>query len=382
MNTNCYKIVNIMLFFISLSFSITSSSSKNFAKLNQVKIITNPATPINGISEYYLEEVFSIGDVNEDSNNFFSCIVDLEVDDLDNIYVLDYGKKNIRKYNSSGKHIQTINSEFENGKNLKNPVAIAINHKGKLIVGDEGSLLVQIFSKEGNFLKNFSIQCAFLTDLFIDSKDNIVLANSYIQFENGVKGTEFKLYDEDGSFLHTICDKKVPQNIRTINPMLFDGVIDNYDHLYLANLIDTSNYQIEVYDLQGKLLSKISKVASKIPYTFEEKIKWEKNKIQIFGKSRFQKFIQPFALPFYKPLISGIYISNENTLWIKTIVDQPNNNTMFDEFDKEGRFIKKVILKGANLYKPIFIKNRIYDFSPPYEKLQQIKVYLVNKYDR
>jgi len=369
-----YILKTSAILIIAVTFSCCNNNFNwqgEIRNINQVKFINNQDIPFKGFKEYVLKEVLSIGTTKVDSNYTFSRIVDLDVDKKGNIYILDYGYKHIQKYDRMGKYLLTIKPEVD----FKDPVAIELDSQGNLIVVDEGNLWCQIFTPLGKFKRQFRIQGTFFTDLLIDSKDNIIIADTYIALEESTRGTKFQLYDRNGNFLLTICDKHISDEIQKGMLNRFGGTINGSNNLYVANLVSSSNYQIEIYDLAGKFLSRINRTVSRIPYTLEEKEKWIERKRRIFGEPRMKALFQIFQPPEYKPLILGLFIINDNTLWVKTSEKKENDTTVFDEFDNKGRFIRKIIVRGAELHRPLFLKNRIYDFAAPFEEIQCVRVY-------
>lgn len=373
---NVLKTTTILIIAVMFSYCNTNLYRQGETRnIDQVKFHNNQDIPFKKVKEYLLKEILSIGTTKVDTNYTFSRIVDLEVDKKGNIYVLDYGNKRIQKYDHLGKYLLAIKPEVEHIKNFKDPVAIELDSRDNLIVMDEGNLLCQIFTPLGKFKKQFSIQGSFFTDLLMDSKDNIIIADTYIALEESTRGTKFQLYDRDGNFLLTICDKHISDAIQKGMLNQFGGTINGSNHLYVANLVSNSNYQIDIYDLKGEFLSKINRTVSRIPYTLEEKEQWIKRKGRIFGESRIKTLFQFFPPLEYKPLILGLFFINGNTLWVKTSEKKENDTTVFDEFDNKGRFVRKIILRGAELHRPLFLKNRIYDFTAPFEETQCVKVY-------
>ncbi len=72
-----------------------------------VKVIQNPEEPLYGEIEFELEEDLSIGN-EEDENYLFYRVGDIQVDADGNIYVLDSGNHRVQIFNKNGDYIRTI----------------------------------------------------------------------------------------------------------------------------------------------------------------------------------------------------------------------------------------------------------------------------------
>jgi len=152
----------LYLYFIALLFLLCFFCSSSSEKINtkgewsgkilvenKVTKIYNPSFPTYGEIKFDLEEVLSIGDV-EDENCFFYKGFDFDIDQSGNIYILDYGKIRIQKFDQNGKFLKTIGRQGQGPGEFMSPSSLDISDSGDFYLKDSNSIL-KILGKDGQF---------------------------------------------------------------------------------------------------------------------------------------------------------------------------------------------------------------------------------------
>jgi sugar lactone lactonase YvrE len=216
----------------------------------------------------------------------------ISIDSTDNIYVVDSGNSQIKKFDSNGKLLLSWGSfGSENGK-FRNPSGILVDQK-YVYIADTGNARIQKFDKNGNFVLTWGTygygRGLFYTpvgldedvtgDLFVSdsgtSKIQIFDPNGKYKDElhpvltNGVNFTAINsiVFDSQNNFYLVTSDTnrilKYSDNGDLINYFGSGGseggrfnnpssiAIDSNGYIYVA---DTNNYRIQKFDSDGTFL--------------------------------------------------------------------------------------------------------------------------------
>ena len=129
------------------------------------------------------------------------------VDSSNNIYVVDKGHDKIKIYSSTGTHLKTMDGSTEGGTTFDDPVGIAIDSTGRIIVSDFGTQNnIQIFEASPSY--------AFVTKITdangaggtfnnphkvaVDSHDRIYTVDN--------ANKRIQIFDSTGTFVQSITD--------------------------------------------------------------------------------------------------------------------------------------------------------------------------------
>ena len=101
-------VIPLSVFMMLISYTKQQAEWKGKIGIEDgVKVIQNPGEPLYGEIEFKLEEDLSIGNEN-DANDLFYRVRDIQVDTDGNIYVLDSGNHRVQVFNKKGNYICTI----------------------------------------------------------------------------------------------------------------------------------------------------------------------------------------------------------------------------------------------------------------------------------
>ncbi len=216
----------------------------------------------------------------------------IAVDSEDNIYVVDSGNSQIKKFDSTGKFLLLWGSSGTGYGQFKNPTGIFADQK-YIYVADTGNARIQKFDKNGNFVYSWgtfgdepgmfrtpvALAGSKLGDLFVsDSGQNkILIFDSNGQYKDEIRSlltaaakftaTNYVTFDSKNNFYVIVSnDNRVLQfsDIGTfIKSFGTSGeregqfnkpsaiAIDSRGNLYVT---DTDNHRVQKFDSRGKFL--------------------------------------------------------------------------------------------------------------------------------
>jgi len=176
------------------------------------------------IKQIYLEEVLSIGDL--DDNAVLYMWVDVKVDENNFIYVTDTMDYSLNKFDSQGKLIKKTGRKGQGPGEFQAPRFMGLSEKF-IYVSDEQISRIQVFDKELNFIKSIPILIS-VSGLKVLSDDKFAISS--IDFDKNKKGRIF-ITNAEGKITDEIVfnDKDLP--------LLMDHVSFDFDskgNLYIA----------------------------------------------------------------------------------------------------------------------------------------------------
>jgi|Deesub1362B_J571_1020462.scaffolds.fasta_scaffold00181_50 sugar lactone lactonase YvrE len=83
------------------------------------------------------------------------------VDSAGNIYIVDSGNERIQKFDKNGKYIKTIGRKGQGPGEFDSPTSIFIDVEDNIYIKDGRE--IEIFDKNGNFIKKYLVIIPLLT---------------------------------------------------------------------------------------------------------------------------------------------------------------------------------------------------------------------------
>ena len=115
-----------------------------------------------------------------DGDGEFECPQAVAVNSNGNYFVTDFGNNRVQVFDSEGQFIRKFGSNGKGDGELDGPTGIGFLSNGNVVVCEfENNNRISIFDPQGNFIK--TIRGEDLSEpnhLFVDSDDNILIANS------------------------------------------------------------------------------------------------------------------------------------------------------------------------------------------------------------
>jgi len=199
-----------------------------------------------------LEKDLEIGVSEGDENYMFGGIIDVEVDSRENIYVLDWKNKTVKKYGKNGKFLLNIGQKGQGpGEFSSILVDSYLDRDDRLYVVELRK--VHIFDEKGGFIKSF-IPDIFPIGITVDKEGKIILVG---EKEDKI----FHIYDQKGEYLNSFGELfPVPEKLRKLYNL---KKTTDTRSVYLSDegrllVFSPFKYEIGVYR-ENKIVRKISR---------------------------------------------------------------------------------------------------------------------------
>lgn len=139
-------------------------------------LVRNPKAPVpqpGGPSELILKEDLIVGKQAGSTGPLIAQLRSVGVDDLENIWTLDWQDNKIRIFDKSGKLINTFGKKGQGPKELQNPSRMAVTGDGTALILDLNK--IAFYSSAGECLKEISTAKARPYRLKTDGKGFIYM---------------------------------------------------------------------------------------------------------------------------------------------------------------------------------------------------------------
>ncbi len=353
-----------------LAFSHQAEAQK-IKTVDGVQIIANPKKPKppKGVpTKIHLEEDFTIGE-SENPDESFSEVNAFTVDDKGNIYVVDFKEAVVKVFDNQGKFKQKFAQKGQGPGELNMPSGILITPEHELMIEDAMNRRLAFFSLEGKFLRNVSLaDKTSLVNLTIDTKGNMV--GRELVLDGSQMFWEVRKYDKNLKPMFTLdrVEFKNPlQGKMNIFEFLFFAQINKDDSIFYGK---PEEYEIKIYNPQGKLIKRIRKEYDPVKITDKDK----QEIMERIPEVGFN-FKDRLEFPKYFPAYQFFTIDEQGRLFVRTFEKgKAEGEYFFDIFDSEGRYIARLAHKAdSRLWK----NNKLYSVEESEEGFKVIKRYSV-----
>ncbi len=367
-------------FFIAIIFIFVSCSKHKsqwqgtIGVVNGVTIVNNPKEPMYSADVFNLEVDLIIGNEEVEDESMFQDIQNMVVDEEGNIYVLDTKALDIKVFDRNGEFLRIIGRKGQGPGELQNPFDLQVLPHKKIMVYDYSLRQFNIFSQEGEFLRQFSTrQLPRFRHPKVDSRGNIV-AGFWIRGDTNKAG--LNKFDSDLRPIFMI----------TTQPLVSKSGrnFDYFEQLWQTNLawdVTTkdeiiwgvvTSYEIFVHNPEGKLIKKIIRESDGIAITKKEEEKLIKN---WFGDEPVPDFLT-INFPAKYPSFSEFTCDEKGRIFVQTHEEtEDEEERYYDVFDPDGKYIARISLK----YRPVaWKKNKLYTIEENEDGFPVVKRYKVN----
>lgn len=332
-------------------------------EIDGVVVVKNPDIPLYGEDVFQLEEELSISEI-EGEEFIFSEILAIAVDDLENIFVLDFKEANIKVFSAGGNYLRTIGKKGEGPGELSMPFTFSITPHNELMIHDGRNRRLSFFSLEGDFIKNLSVAKVNLSLCFLDNNHNII--GLIYEGEEDEFGFKVKKLDSDCNVLATFLSSPLynPRVIRPFAPrpiMVFNPkheVIYSYPEDYTIRIFD--NYGNEIKRIE-KEFTPVSVIQEHIDM-IKEQTKSMPDDLKLELSSHYAAFV-------------NITLDDEGRIFVNTFENTEEELVPTNEvFDSEGRYIAKISLNAMPL---LWKRGKLYTIEEDEEGFKVVKRYKV-----
>lgn len=218
------------------------------------------------------------------------------------------------------------------------------------------------YSLDGKFIKAQSTAKIFPVGILIDSLGHILTITNINAPDKSSK--EIVLYDENFNYLKTIISipkpKPNPQILEPFQPEINWAL--SKDNSVIISFKE--EFELQVFNAQGKLVKKITKVHEPVKIT-EEDVKQRVRRVPEGRK---------LVVPKYFPAIHSLTADDEGRIFVHTYEKAEEGKFYNDVFDSEGRYIARLSLKDIL---QVWKKQKLYSIEEDEEGYQFIKRYKV-----
>ena len=309
------------------------------------------------------EQDFVLDDNSMPENLFFENPSTVTCDPEGNIYVVDSGAKNIKKFDAKGRFLKTIGREGQ-GPGEFGGLYYSTFAKNRLIVWDSGNRRLCVFAPDGDFVKsaNIAYEEGSVRKLrgFPSGEIAVEKEKTFRNEPDRPQTCTIDLYSSDLEFVRTIYRRELwrKKYVRTkeygISTLYFPYSADvQWDIMPDGRIIIgfSENYELEIYNRSGKKISTISHAHEPAAITDRDKKEYF-DSIAFYRMGERLKEVPDYVtkyteFPKHKPVYNNILIDSRGNFWVVLNREKKEENgKMFDAFSPEGKFISRVLMDG------------------------------------
>ena len=348
---NITKILLIPLFLSAFIMLVSFGGQR----ADDVVIISNPKTPELEMRIVFEEEL-TIGVVEGDENYMFGNRVYFNTDEEGNIYINDWDRKKIQKFDPQGQYLLTIGRRGRGPGEFINAWIPRFDEDGNIYVYDMGNRRISFFNNEGEYLRQISLpQGASIH--YINSKGLFFAGQSKVLTDTDVFSYRYKygLFDDKLNPIAEVYSRTTERkrdmksrahylaNIYSsdaYDPEL-TFLMDENEFIYLGY---PEKYEIKVFSPEGKLIKIIQreynpiKIGKKHKEDFIKYLEDEYFRFTPRDESLKKDIIGLIKYPKYLPAYQTFTLMENG--WLFVVVDSGKENAkLIDVFDQDERYI-------------------------------------------
>jgi hypothetical protein len=354
---------------VALAVSLTlaaSSCSKDAVEtgwkaeaeiVDGVRTIRNPEAPREGTFAFDLVEDLVIGQ-EDDEDYFFPESVRIDVDGQGRIFVCDTGNRRVQVYGKDGHYLRTLGRQGQGPGEYAFPSNVLLAGTGDIYI-DSGSSFI-VFGQDGIFKRNIPIK-TFLSSKTLGPGDTIIGGPQPNDREEGGPKHKLVLLSPDGELRMTLAE--FPAYGASPGMMLFHWYsgrlpfcLRSDDSLFYGYSLD---YKVHVVDGKGLELFAFSKTEKSQGITGEEAdLTRERGIWAWFGPG--DPKTAPLDMPDHRPFFSRFFSDDLGRLYVvrfKPITEKDLTSSDIDVFSKDGYYLYRMtwpfvpqLIKGGFLY--------------------------------
>ena len=352
----CYPVSLIIMFTLIFTPACKKKSQAEavIETVDGIPWVHNPATPLNPDKSASFEEDLTLGGEDDLGEGTLYVPAQIAVDAQRRIYVADGEDQVIKVFASDGTYLHAIGRKGEGPGEFQGIGPMASLPDGRLLVFDGRSRRTNFFSAAGDFIQSHNWR-DFISPLYLVMKDSYFGGESLREDEENMTKSKRLVceYDFNGSKLQTLGEFTDPKMVilRSGNMMFGTSPPHAPQSIFAGDSAYTrlyhclnSQYLIEVYDLQGKLIRKIDRPYEQLPYTDEDKTAFHA-RYQNSSNEMIVKLMKSLPLPSVKSILESIIVDDRGYLWAKTNETREEGDrtlNAYDIFDPEGFYDARI----------------------------------------
>jgi len=307
-------------------------------------------------------------------------IYDFDIDSEGNVYIVNAGSYGdvIYKFDSVGKYLFSFCRVGQGPGETGDFPKIRVTDNDEISIAKNMKIL--FFSAEGKYLKEVRTKVNFYNALYLEN-GNYLIRTVSLPLENDPSFTENKIILYDSHFNEIkILGRVIHENVNVKKLKgTFHNLVCEVDagKIFIGN--QEEEYEIKVYDYNGKLVKKIKKDYKKIPVSEEYKKRF---------MSSFNEDPQIFAFiekriyfPDYLPPFHYFTTDEKGRIYVMTYEKGTSEKEyVFDIFNELGAFVGRKVLNDFSFPEGLrgkFKNNRFYCVEMAQEGFEKLTVYTI-----
>jgi hypothetical protein len=329
-----------------------------------VKTLTNPDFPRDGRYKAKLSEEMSCGGEGGPEAGILNRPIELDVDDLGNVYVMDMGDVNIKVYDSQGRFLRTIGRKGQGPGEFGGLAFFGLISGGRIGILDTMQHRVIVMTTDGRYLSGFPLE-GYFRSLAVDGSDNIYLAKWGAVKEPEQLSTEFREVPYVTSLFRTDITGQTLVHLADflgesmVMKSMGGGGVMSMGGLFTivwtvgreGKLLGGFNgdYSLGAHDANGQ-----------IDFSFGRKYSPVKN-MRFKGMAGQKKDMPPFR---------AVTIDEEGNVWVELFQAEDAKGDLYDVFTPDGIYSKQVAIEQRI---DRFKTGKIYSIDRPEEGYPSVK---------
>ena len=335
-----------------------SGSKATVEVVNGVKTVRNPETPRYGTFALDLVEDLAIGNENEDAF-LFQSRVGIAVDGEGRISVVDFGNRRVQVFDKNGSFVRTLGRVGQGPGEYEFPSGVMVDAGGNVSINDAARALIS-FSPDGLFQKRVALTTS-LSLLTLGPAGTIIGETPPSYRDEG--GPKYKLvqFGPDGEMLRTLAEfRAYGASPGMMLRHWYSGAplycLRSEDSLFYGYSLDD---RIHVVDREGREIFSFTKAEKSLGITDEEADLTRKEGIFVSWGQGDRK-TAPLDLPDHRPYFSRFLSDDLGRLFVvrsKPITEKDVKTSDIDVFSKDGNYLYRMtwpfvpqVIKGGFLY--------------------------------
>jgi hypothetical protein len=306
-----------------------------------VKVVKNPSEPLYGEFVFDLKEDLRLGGDPEKEASYFPKGAWLSVDAAGNLIVSDIGNRRVQMFDKNGAFVRAIGRQGQGPGEYMFPGGIYFDADGNIWV--DGGRGMVVFSKDGLFVRNVSVANSLMRKMLGPGGSFI----GTTQPSPGQGGPKLELIkvEPDGKTLRTIAE------FRNELSQAKEAIAFHYYSTWI-NFVPVSadsfaygfsgEYRIWYADDEGRTLFVMTKMEKPQAISAGEKDETRKNGLTLWmgGKSRDEGAFFPDHRPYFAQFMADdagrLYVPRLNSILEK------NAPHRVDVFSREGVYLYRM----------------------------------------
>jgi hypothetical protein len=337
-----------------------------------VRVVRNPKEPLYRANIISLEEELTIK--GGQGEQMFMNLVSIALDRDGLIYLLDARAGNIKVYGDSGQFQRVIGRRGQGPGEFGGPERLAITPQDEIMVSDPARRLIHFLDLAGRYLRQIPQNMPFFSGPKFLSNGDMVASYAILGDAYETVLCRFNTDLKPVFTYSSIPMYKLPR----VHIFLYHFVHDlqwdiSPNDEVVCGVMTAPEYELHVYDAQGKMIKKIIKDYEPIEITGDEYIrlteKW-------FGRpptgGRFDLVVPKHYPPFHTFLAD-----DEGRLFVRRFEEAEKGERIYCEvFDPQGRYLTDIVFPEKKI-PALFQGGKIYTREEDEDGYQVVKRYKI-----